>query len=149
MEKGIEHQGSKLLLLQLLFWRILNRFTKDTETLDNQIGEQLRLFLYISALLIGYMVLCVVYMPWFAIVIPFVVVICIGLVNYYQASAREVKRIEAVKRSFVYNNFNETLGGLNTIKSFGKIKDFLRKNDCFILPGLKRKLLAQARVLGL
>ncbi|ODQ61559.1 hypothetical protein WICANDRAFT_59643 [Wickerhamomyces anomalus NRRL Y-366-8] len=112
--------------------RILNRFTKDTETLDNQIGEQLRLFLYISALLIGYMVLCVVYMPWFAIAIPFVVVICIGLVNYYQASAREIKRIEAVKRSFVYNNFNETLGGLNTIKSFGKVKDFLRKNDVFL-----------------
>lgn len=112
--------------------RMLNRFTKDTETLDNQIGEQLRLFLYISAILVGYMILCVVYMPWFAIAIPFVFCISVGLVNYYQASAREIKRIEAVKRSFVYNNFNETLSGMNTIKSYGEIKRFLKQNDIYM-----------------
>lgn len=32
--------------------RILNRFTKDTDSLDNEIGEQMRLFIFPLALLI-------------------------------------------------------------------------------------------------
>lgn len=50
--------------------RILNRFTKDTNSLDNEIGNQLKMFIHISATIIGILVLCVVYLPWFAIAIP-------------------------------------------------------------------------------
>lgn len=109
--------------------RLLNRFTKDTEVLDAQFGEQVRLFLFISANLIGFVILCVVYMPWFAITIPIVIPLCVVIVNYYQASAREIKRIEAIQRSFVYSNFDEILNGMNTIKSYGMISKFLKKND--------------------
>lgn len=112
--------------------RVLNRFTKDTDVLDNEIGEQLRLFVFPLSNIVGVMVLCIIYLPWFAIAVPVIVAMFIGIANYYQASSREVKRLEAVQRSSVYNNFNETLGGMMTIKAYNASSRFMKKNDVFI-----------------
>lgn len=112
--------------------RILNRFTKDTDSLDNELTESLRLFMTQFANIIGVCVLCIVYLPWFAIAIPFLFVIFVLIANHYQASGREVKRLEAVQRSFVYNNFNEVLGGMDTIKAYRSQERFLAKTDFLI-----------------
>lgn len=112
--------------------RILNRFTKDTNSLDNEIGNNLKLLVHMMATHIGILILCVVYLPWFAIAIPLIFVIIFAITNYYQASSREVKRLEALSRSLVYNNFNEVLNGMSTIKSYGSQQRFIEKNDHFI-----------------
>lgn len=112
--------------------RILNRFTKDTDVLDNEIGDQMRFLFFTFANIIGVIILCICYLPWFAIAVPFLGFIFVAIANYYQASSREVKRLEAVKRSFVYNNFNETLSGMATIKAFDHSERFLKKNDRFL-----------------
>ncbi|OBA23065.1 hypothetical protein METBIDRAFT_9382 [Metschnikowia bicuspidata var. bicuspidata NRRL YB-4993] len=112
--------------------RIINRFTKDTDTLDNEIGNQFRMVVNIFSTIVGVLILCVIYLPWFAIAIPALVAIFIVVSNFYQASAREVKRLEAVQRSLVYNNFNETLGGMETIKAYKKETMFIDKNSTLI-----------------
>ncbi|KAI5953784.1 hypothetical protein KGF57_003993 [Candida theae] len=112
--------------------RILNRFTKDTDSLDNEIGEQMRLFVFPMALIIGIIVLCSCYLPYFAIAIPFLGFAFVFLANFYQGSSREIKRLEATQRSLVYNNFNESLTGMETIKSFKAEDDFMKKNDYYI-----------------
>ncbi|KAK6454593.1 uncharacterized protein RJT20DRAFT_130772 [Scheffersomyces xylosifermentans] len=112
--------------------RILNRFTKDTDSLDNEIGEQLRLFIFPLATIIGILILCTCYLPWFAIAIPFLAFGFTFLANFYQGSSREIKRLEATQRSLVYNNFNETLTGMDTIKSFKAEGDFIKKNDLYL-----------------
>ncbi|CAH6721669.1 oligomycin resistance ATP-dependent permease Yor1p [[Candida] jaroonii] len=109
--------------------RILNRFTKDTDVLDNELGDQLRFFSFVVANVIGVLILCIIYLPWFAIAIPPVAIIFYLIAEYYQSSAREVKRIESIQRSFVYNNFNETLVGMNTIKAYRAEDRFLTKNE--------------------
>ena len=58
--------------------------------------------------------------------------IFVSIANYYQASAREIKRLEAIQRSFVYNNFNETLSGMSTIKAYRATDRFLEKNNYLI-----------------
>ncbi|CAH2350577.1 oligomycin resistance ATP-dependent permease Yor1p [[Candida] railenensis] len=112
--------------------RILNRFTKDTDVLDNEFGTQLRLFVYSTSLVIGVFILCICYLPWFALSIPPFTVIFFSIGSYYLATAREIKRLEAVKRSFVYNNFNETLQGMDVIKAFNSESHFKVKNSYFI-----------------
>ncbi|KAI3404492.2 hypothetical protein KGF56_002684 [Candida oxycetoniae] len=112
--------------------RILNRFTKDTDVLDNEIGDQMRFFLFTFCNIIGVLILCIIYLPWFAIAIPFLGVVFVSIANYYQASAREVKRLEAVQRSLVYNNFNETLSGMPTIKAYNATSRFMDKNNFLI-----------------
>ncbi|KAK6204305.1 P-loop containing nucleoside triphosphate hydrolase protein [Scheffersomyces amazonensis] len=112
--------------------RILNRFTKDTDSLDNEIGEQMRLFVFPFAAIIGIIILCICYLPWFAIAVPFLGGAFTFLANFYQGSSRELKRLEAIQRSLVYNNFNETLTGMATIKSFKAEKNFIERNDYYL-----------------
>lgn len=109
--------------------RILNRFTKDTDSLDNEMSESLRLMITQTANLIGLCVLCIVYLPWFAIAIPFLTLVFLVISSHYQSTGREVKRLEAVQRSFVYANFNEILNGLDTIKCYGGQERFVVKTD--------------------
>ncbi|CAH6719287.1 oligomycin resistance ATP-dependent permease Yor1p [[Candida] jaroonii] len=112
--------------------RILNRFTKDTDSLDNEIGEQLRLFLFPLATIIGIIILCITYLPYFAIAVPILAFAFVFISNFYQGSSREIKRLEAIQRSLVYNNFNETLTGMNTIKSYNMEHVFIKRNDQYI-----------------
>nr|QFR37215.1 ABC transporter [Cyberlindnera americana] len=112
--------------------RILNRFTKDTDVLDNEIGEQVRMFLHPAGFVVGVVILCIIYLPWFALVIPPVVIVSTLTASFYQASSREIKRLEAVQRSFVYNNFNEILNGMTTLKAYRSTSRFLAKNEVFV-----------------
>ncbi|MCH0630019.1 ATP-binding cassette domain-containing protein [Kocuria palustris] len=112
--------------------RILNRFTKDTDVLDNEVGDQLRFFIFVLSQIIGVLILCICYLPWFAIAIPFLAILFVLILNYYQALAREIKRLEAVQRSFVYNNFNETLSGMATIKAYDAGGRFMERLDHYI-----------------
>ncbi|CCH45644.1 putative membrane protein [Wickerhamomyces ciferrii] len=112
--------------------RILNRFTKDTNSLDNEIGEQLKIFLHLTATIFGILIMCVIYLPWFALALPLLGTIFILTINFYQATSREVKRLEALRRSFVYNNFNEVLSGMETIKCYNSEERFVNKNDRYL-----------------
>lgn len=112
--------------------RVLNRFTKDTDSLDNEIGEQLRLFIFPLAMIIGIIILCICYLPWFAIAVPFLGFGFLFLSELYSGSSREIKRLEAVQRSVVYNNFNEILTGMHTIKAFKEETTFIKKNDLLL-----------------
>lgn len=112
--------------------RILNRFTKDTDSLDNEMSEGLRLMITQTANIIGVCVLCIVYLPWFAIAVPFLAFLFLLISSHYQSAGREVKRLEAVQRSFVYANFNEILNGIDTIKCYGSQERFLVKTDFLI-----------------
>ncbi|TID14876.1 hypothetical protein CANINC_004547 [Pichia inconspicua] len=108
--------------------RIINRFTKDTDVLDNEIAEQARLTCMALGNVIGVLILAIIYLPWFAILIPFLIIAIISQFSLYQASSREVKRIEGVARSFVFSTFEETLQGMSTIRAFCAVKQFIDDN---------------------
>ncbi|CAH6720013.1 oligomycin resistance ATP-dependent permease Yor1p [[Candida] jaroonii] len=112
--------------------RVLNRFTKDTDVLDDQFSEPVRFFLFTFANLIGYVILCVVFLPWFALAVPIFMSLFLAIGHYYSSSAKEIKRLEGVQRSFVYNNFNESLNGMSTIKAYGASHRFLAINSSSI-----------------
>ncbi|CCH60433.1 hypothetical protein TBLA_0C06400 [Henningerozyma blattae CBS 6284] len=112
--------------------RIMNRFTKDTESLDNQILDNLRFVVYQACTIVGISVLCIIYLPWFAIAIPGLGLILFVACSHYQSSAREIKRLEAVQRSFIYNHLNDVLGGVDTIRAYGAEERFSYKLDYLI-----------------
>lgn len=109
--------------------RILNRFTKDIDALDNQMPYVSVLGFYLLFQIGAVIVMCVIYIPWFLIAIPFILTALIFVYSMYQSTGREVKRLEAVQRSLVYNNFNEVLNGSHTISTYKTEKLFLAKND--------------------
>ncbi|EGW34105.1 uncharacterized protein SPAPADRAFT_133715 [Spathaspora passalidarum NRRL Y-27907] len=109
--------------------RILNRFTKDTDVLDNEISENMRFFFVNAAQLVGTIILFIVFIPWIAVALPVIAFVFVLIANYYQASNREVKRLEAILRSFVFNNVNEVLSGLSVIKAYKSQTRFAKISD--------------------
>lgn len=112
--------------------RVINRFTKDTDTLDNEMCDRIAMVIYFFGFICGVLILCIVYLPWFAIAVPFLFLIFFCFGDFYQASSREIKRVDAIQRSHVYGNFNETLTGLDTIRDYHSEATFLEKNDHLI-----------------
>lgn len=112
--------------------RILNRFTKDTDALDNEISQNIKMLLKFSSHILGSIILNIVYVPWIGVLIPFFAVMYFCAANYYQASSREIKRLEAVQRSFMISSLTETLFGQKTIISYDKAPRFIQKTGEFM-----------------
>lgn len=53
------------------------------------------------------------------------------LASFYRESARELKRLDSMLRSFLYAHFAESLSGLPTIRSYGEIPRFLSDNEYY------------------
>ncbi|KAI5124178.1 hypothetical protein M0805_000983 [Coniferiporia weirii] len=107
--------------------RIMNRFAKDIDTVDNVLSDSLRMFSNTFSQIIGAVILISIVVPWFLIVM------CIFAVYYYMAlfyrsSARELKRLDALLRSSLYAHFSESLSGLATIRAYGEMERFEREN---------------------
>lgn len=109
--------------------RILNRFTHDSDTMDSEISDQMRLFLMSSSSVIGVFILIIVYLPWFAIALAGLLLLFLAASSYYRASAREIKRLDSLGRSQVFSHFAETLTGVSTILAYGEQGRFLKRNE--------------------
>ena len=51
-----------------------------------------------------------------------------NLQRVYVATSRQLKRIESVSRSPIFNNFFETINGSSTIRAFGQQQRLIRDN---------------------
>lgn len=108
--------------------RILNRFSKDIDTLDNTLPQSMRSWLNML-----FMMLATLFVIGYATPIFLVVILPIGILFYvaqvfYVATSRQLKRIESVTRSPIYSHFGESLGGQMTIRAYGKDQEFTRDN---------------------
>jgi len=108
--------------------RIMNRFSKDIDTIDNIISDSLRMFLMTLANVIGSFVLIGIIIPWFLVAVGVVVVVFYGFSLYYRISARELKRLNSILRSSLYAHFSESLSGLATIRAYGETERFRKEN---------------------
>ncbi|KAF5359779.1 hypothetical protein D9756_003206 [Leucocoprinus leucothites] len=112
--------------------RIMGIFGKDIDSIDNQLPISMRLLMLTLSSVIGSVVIITVVERYFIIV---VVVVFFGyqhFQSFYRASAREVKRLDAMLRSILYAHFSESLTGLPTIRSYGETPRFLRENKYYI-----------------
>ena len=109
--------------------RIMNRFSKDIDTIDNTISDSLRMFLITISNLIGAFVLIGIVIPWFLVAVACLMIVYYLAAVYYRASARELKRLDAVLRSSLYAHFSESLTGLATIRAYGETERFRKESE--------------------
>lgn len=112
--------------------RILNRFTQDTNTVDEKLVVTFASLLTNSYTVIGTLVLVTAVTPAFLIaVIP--LCICYFFVQrYYVSTSRELQRLESVSRSPVFALFSETLTGATVIRAMGVISLFEKRNAALL-----------------
>ncbi|KAI9000570.1 P-loop containing nucleoside triphosphate hydrolase protein [Trametes punicea] len=108
--------------------RIMNRFSKDVDTIDNMLGDAMRMFVATLANILGAIILIAIVLPWFLIAVATVSVAYVWAAVFYRASARELKRLDALLRSSLYSHFSESLSGLATIRAYGETDRFLAEN---------------------
>jgi ABC-type bacteriocin/lantibiotic exporter with double-glycine peptidase domain len=105
--------------------RVTNRFSKVVDTMDNRLTDNLRFLLYIIATVVSVFCLVIAYFYYFILALIPLTVAFIFAASFYRASAREIKRHEAVLRSFVFASFSEAITGTTTIRAYGVEIQFL------------------------
>ncbi|EFR00027.1 oligomycin resistance ATP-dependent permease YOR1 [Nannizzia gypsea CBS 118893] len=107
--------------------RMTNRFSKDIHTMDNDLTDAMRTFYLTFGLILAVIALIIVYFHYFAIALIPLLIIFLFAANFYRASARELKRHEAVLRSEVFSQFTEAISGTASIRAYGLQGYFTRR----------------------
>ncbi|MCJ1477980.1 hypothetical protein MMC13_006655 [Lambiella insularis] len=105
--------------------RITNRFSKDVDIMDNNLSEAIRMFFLTMATITSVFILIIVYFHYFAIALGPLLLMFLFSASYYRASARELKRHEAVLRSTVFAKFSEAVSGTASIRAYGLQEHFV------------------------
>ncbi|KAH0609923.1 uncharacterized protein H6S33_012469 [Morchella sextelata] len=108
--------------------RIINRFSKDVEAIDQEVAPVALGMVHSLASVIAIVILISVITPGFlgAGVIISMLYWLIGA--FYLRASRDLKRIESIQRSPLYQHFGETLTGVATIRAYGDERRFVREN---------------------
>jgi ABC-type multidrug transport system fused ATPase/permease subunit len=131
--------------------RIINRFSKDQDSIDNTLMDAFRMFLNTFANTVGTFGLIISATPWFAAPLAPVLVMYYLIQRKYRETSRELKRLDSISRSPLYALLGETLNGLPTIRAYGAQDRFIQNNygliDTSISPAYL--LFSAARWLGI
>ncbi|QUC20031.1 uncharacterized protein UV8b_04272 [Ustilaginoidea virens] len=108
--------------------QLMNRFSKDLEAVDQEIAAtaigvmSCALSLLITIVLIAYIT------PGFLIAAALIAAIFYFVAAFYLRASRDLKRLESVQRSPLFQQFGETLSGMTTIRAYGDERRFIRDN---------------------
>lgn len=87
--------------------------------MDNMLTDAIRFFFITMGMIISVFILIIAYYYYFAIALAPLLVMFLFSASFYRASAREIKRHEAVLRSHVFARFSEAVSGVSTIRAYG------------------------------
>lgn len=108
--------------------QLMNRFSKDVELVDQEIAPVAVGVVHCMASIITIVILISVITPAFLIAGVFISVMYFLIGMFYINSSRDLKRLESVQRSPLYQQFGETLSGMTTIRAYGDERRFIREN---------------------
>ncbi|CAO1636594.1 unnamed protein product [Jaminaea pallidilutea] len=104
--------------------RITHRFSKDIDAVDNVVGETLRLFISTTVQAFGAIILVAIILPYFLIIAAIVIIAYVYIGMVYRPASRELRRLNNVLRSRIYEHFSESLTGITTLRTYGSVEEF-------------------------
>ncbi|KAJ4353706.1 Transporter of the ATP-binding cassette (ABC) [Didymosphaeria variabile] len=108
--------------------QLMNRFSKDIESVDQEVAPVAIGVVHCFASIITIVILISIITPGFLIAGFFISVLYALIGMFYLNSSRDLKRLESVHRSPLYQQFGETLSGMTTIRAYGDERRFIREN---------------------
>lgn len=112
--------------------RVVNRFSKDVDTMDNNLTDSMRIATMTLAMVFSVFILIIAYYYYFAAALVPLMCIYITAAAFYRASAKEIKRHEAVLRGVVFARFSEAVYGTATIRAYGASLQYVRRLNAAI-----------------
>ena len=102
--------------------RILNRVSKDQQTIDDELPQRLSVALIALLMLTGSIVIICLASPYTLLLLVVLIPILVLLCHFYLRSSGQLKRIENITLSPIFDFFASSLNGIVTIRAFN-IKD--------------------------
>ncbi|KAL3155586.1 hypothetical protein ABBQ38_010843 [Trebouxia sp. C0009 RCD-2024] len=112
--------------------RLLNRFTKDTESVDTSVSYSVQSFMTCSISVFGAILVVTAVTPTIIVAIALLSIVYYRVQVYYIATSRELKRLDSLALSPIFGNFNESLQGLLTLRAFRKQHQFTSRNHALL-----------------
>lgn len=117
--------------------RILNRFSSDIYRVDEVLARTFNM-LFVNVAKSGFTLAVVSFTtPAFIVVILPMTAMYLWIQKYYLRTSRELKRLDSVSRSPIYAHFQESLGGISTIRAYRQQHRFERENEWRVDSNLK------------
>ncbi|KAF9162294.1 hypothetical protein DFQ26_003685 [Actinomortierella ambigua] len=117
--------------------RILNRFSKDQATVDEVLPRSFSSYTRTLFQVASTLLVVTLSTPSFIIVIFPLAFAYLWLQRYYLATSRELRRLDSVSRSPIFAHFQETLGGISTIRAYRQQQRFIQGNESRIDTNLR------------
>jgi ABC-type multidrug transport system fused ATPase/permease subunit len=108
--------------------QLMNRFSKDLEAVDQDIAPTAVGVMSCALSLVVTVVIITIITPAFLIAAVFIALLFYFLAVFYLRASRDLKRLESVQRSPLFQHFGETLNGMTTIRAYGEERRFIREN---------------------
>jgi ATP-binding cassette subfamily C (CFTR/MRP) protein 1 len=109
--------------------RILNRFSSDIYRIDEVICRCFNMLFQNGAKSLATIVIISAITPLFIAVAVPLAFLYLYIQRYYLRTSRELKRLDSVSKSPIYAHFQETLGGISTIRAFQQQARFVQENE--------------------
>ncbi|KAJ0161630.1 Metal resistance protein YCF1 [Colletotrichum tanaceti] len=117
--------------------RILNRFSSDIYRVDEVLARTFNmLFVNAARSCFTLAVISIATPPFTALIIP-ITLIYYWIQRYYLRTSRELKRLDSVTKSPIYAHFQESLGGISTIRAYRQQQRFELENEWRVDANLK------------
>ncbi|XBW38321.1 hypothetical protein QEN19_003910 [Hanseniaspora menglaensis] len=108
--------------------RIMNRFSKDIESVDQDLAPFVEGSFNCLVQCISTIILIAWITPTFLIGAFIIGSLYYALGYFYTCGSRELKRYESITRSPIMQHFSETLVGVSTIRAYGDERRFIKEN---------------------
>nr|QUF59450.1 ATP-binding cassette transporter Abcc1-6 [Brachionus angularis] len=105
--------------------RIINRFSKDVEAVENMIPAAYRILMRCLAQVLITVIMISITTPWFLIPLVPITIIYIYAQRYYVAAMRQLRRLNSVSKSPIFSHFGETLTGVTIIRAYNAETRFI------------------------
>jgi ABC-type multidrug transport system fused ATPase/permease subunit len=108
--------------------RIMNRFSKDLEAVDQEVAPVALGMIHSLGSVVAIVILISIITPGFLMAGVLITALYCLIGAFYLRASRDLKRIESIMRSPLYQHFGETISGIPTIRAYCDERRFVRDN---------------------
>lgn len=112
--------------------RIINRFSKDMSTIDEELVLTMRMYIRNLAQIASTMIVISGVSPIFTLALVPIILFYIKEQAFFTITYRELKRMDSVNRSPLFALLGETVQGVSTIRAFSAQQALVRRLTSFL-----------------
>ncbi|RNA37147.1 multidrug resistance-associated 1 isoform X3 [Brachionus plicatilis] len=109
--------------------RIINRFSKDIEAVENMIPISYRSLVRCIFQVIFTVIMISFVTPFFLMSLIPISIVYYFVQRFYVAAMRQLKRLNSVSKSPIFSHFGETLTGVSTIRAYSSERRFIKQME--------------------